>query len=88
MLNYKTGVNQTHYDVNWMYNCQNSKETGYYFKTRALSVRMISYLPESNKDIDKDFLIVVGEWHDNLHCPTRDGEPDGMFIGPSKLFYP
>ena len=55
------GVNQTHYDVNWMYNCQNSKETGYYFKTRALSVRMISYLPESNKGIDKDFLIVLGE---------------------------
>ena len=28
--------------------------------------------------MDEDFLIVSGEWHDVLHCPTQDGEPGGI----------
>ena len=54
-LNLKMGVNLTHHDVNWVYNCQNSKETRYYFKTRVASVRLISYLPDTNKGMDEDF---------------------------------
>ena len=45
-LNRKMGVNLTHHDVNWVYNCQHSKDTGYYFKTRVPSMRLISYLPK------------------------------------------
>ena len=26
----------------------------------------------------EDFLIISGEWHDGLHCPTQDGEPGGI----------
>ena len=26
----------------------------------------------------EDFLIVSGERHDGLHCPTQDGEPGGI----------
>lgn len=70
MLNCKMGVSLIYQDVNWVYNCQNSKETGYYFKTRVPSVRLISCLPKTNKGMDKNFLIVSGEWHDDLHCPT------------------
>ena len=29
--------------------------------------------------MNKDFLIVLGEWHDDLHYPTREGIPDGVF---------
>ena len=54
-LNLKMGVNLTHHDVNWVYNCQNSKETRYYFKTRVASVRLISYLPDTNKGMAEDF---------------------------------
>ena len=64
------GVNLTHHDVNWVYNCQHHKSIRYYIKTRVPGVRLISCLPESNKGMDQDFLIVSGEWHDGLHCPT------------------
>ena len=78
-LNKKMGVNLTHHDVNWIYNHQHLKGQGYYLKTRVLSVRLISCLPNTNKGMDKDFLIVLGEWHDGLHFPTRDGTPGGVF---------
>ena len=39
---------------------------------------LISCLPDINKGMDKDFLIVSGEWHDGLHCPTRDLTPGGV----------
>ena len=35
-------------------------------------------IPESNKGMDEDFLIISSEWHDGLHCPTQDGEPSGV----------
>ena len=40
-LNRKMGVNLTHHDVNWVYNCQYLKDTGYYLKTKVPSVRLI-----------------------------------------------
>ena len=30
-INQKMGTNLTCHDVNWVYNCQKEKETGYYF---------------------------------------------------------
>ena len=70
------GVNLTHHDVNWVYSCQNN-EAGYYLKTRVPAVRLISYLPKTNKSMDKDFLIISREWHDGLHCLTKDGTRRG-----------
>ena len=35
---------------------------------------LISCIPELNKGMDEDFLIVLNELHDGLHCPTQDGE--------------
>ena len=64
------GVNLTHHDVNWVYNCQHLKGQGYYLKTRVPEVRLILCLLVPNKGMDKDFLIVSGEWHNGLHCPT------------------
>ena len=78
-LNEKMRVNLTHHDVNWVYNCQHLKSMGYYLKTRVPKVRLISCLSESNKCMNQDFLIVSGEWHDSLHCPTRDGQLGGVF---------
>ena len=74
-LNEKMGVNLTHYDVNWVYNCQLLKSTGYYLKTRVPEVKLILCLPKSNKGMDQDFLIISGEWHNGLHCLTQEGKP-------------
>ena len=77
-LNEKLGIHLTHHDVNWVYSCQKGVDEGYYLKTRVLVVRLISCLPETNKGMDEDFLIVSREWHDGLHCPTQDGTSGGM----------
>ena len=53
-------------------------ERGYHLKTRVPAVRLISCLPETNKGMDEDFLIVLREWHDRLHYPTKDGTLSGM----------
>ena len=36
MLNRKIGVSLSHHEVNWVYNCQNSKDIEYYLRTRVL----------------------------------------------------
>ena len=74
-LNEKMGVNLTHYDVNYIYNRHKLTRQGYYLKTREPTVRLILCLPEPNKDMNKDFLIILGEWHNGLHYPTREGTP-------------
>jgi len=61
VLNEKMGVNLAHHDVNWIYNRHKLRRQGYYLKTRVSAVRLISYLPESNKGMDKDYLIISGE---------------------------
>ena len=48
-LNENMGVNLTHHDVNWVYNCQHLKGMGYYLKNRVPEVKLISCFPESNK---------------------------------------
>ena len=69
-LNEKMGVNLTHHDVNWVYNCLHLKSMRYYLKTRVSEVILISCLPESNKGMDQDFFIISSEWHDGPHCST------------------
>ena len=78
MINQKLGTNLTWQDVNSVYNSQKGKEIGYYFKCRVPSFRLISCIPESNKGMDEDFLIVSSEWHDGSHCPTQDVEIGGF----------
>ena len=77
-LNEKMGLGLTHHDVNWVYNLHHLNGHGYYLKSRYHKVRFIQCLPESNKGLNKDFLIVSGEWHDGLPCPTRKGQPGGV----------
>ena len=78
-LNEKMELRLTHHDVNWCYNLQHLKEKSYYMKTRDDRVRLIQCLPESSKGLNKDFLIVSGEWHEGVHCPTMEGTPGGAF---------
>ena len=50
-------------------------DVGYYLKSRSDIVRLISWLPKSNKGMKDDYLIASGEWHDSLHYLTREGDP-------------
>ena len=85
-INDKMGVNLTHHDVNWVYSCQNNKEARYYLKTRVSAVRLIPCLPETNKGMNKYFFIISGKWHNELHCPTKDGTPGGVVLGITHRF--
>ena len=84
-LNEKKGLGLTHHDVNWVYNFHNLKGQGYYLKLRHPKVRLIQCLPESNNGLKNDFLIMSGEWHDDLPTPTREKKPGGA-LGLGKLF--
>ena len=61
VLNEKMGLNLTHQNVNWVYNLLHLKGQRYYLKTRYPELRLISCLPNSNKGMNKDFLIVSEE---------------------------
>ena len=78
-LNEKMGLRLTHHDVNWCYNFQHLRSKSYYMKMRDDKVRLIQCLPESSKGLNKDFLIMSGEWHDGLPCPIEEGEPGRVF---------
>ena len=77
-LNEKMRLRLTHHDVNWCYNLQHLRGKFYYMKMRDDKVRLIQCLPETSKGLNKDFLIVFGEWHDDFQCLTEEGEPGGV----------
>ena len=70
-LNERIGLELTHHNVYWVYNLHHLKGQGYYLKSRYSEFKLIQCLPESNKGLKKDYLIVSGEWHDGLLCLTR-----------------
>ena len=61
-----------------MYKCHLLANSGYYLKFRSLVFRLVSYLPKSNKGMKDDYLIASGEWRDNLHFLTQEGELGGV----------
>ena len=63
-----------------MYECHQLSGVRYNLKSRYEVVRLISCLPKSNKGMKDDYLIASGEWSDSLHCPTRVGDPGGVYI--------
>ena len=83
-LNERMNLNLAHHDMNWIYNLHNLKGQEYYLKSRHPEIRLIQYLPISNKGLKDDFLIHSGQWHDGLPCPVKEGIPGG---GPTANFY-
>ena len=61
-----------------LYECHSLFGVGFYLKSRSDIVRLVSCLPKSNKGLKDDYLIVFREWHDSLHCLTREGELGGV----------
>ena len=77
-LNKRMCLNLTHHDINWIYNLHHLTGQGYYLKSRYPEVRLIQCFLDSNKGLKKDFLILLGEWHDDLPCLTREEIPGGV----------
>ena len=66
-LNQHSRLWLTWLDVVHMYEGHKQKGAGFYLKSRSDVVRLISYLPKSNKGMKDDYLIASGAWHDSLH---------------------
>ena len=77
-LNRHLGLGLTWYDLVHLYEGHQQKGAGFYLKSRSDAIKLISYLPKSNKGMKDDYLIVSGPWHDGLPCPTQLGEPGGV----------
>ena len=76
-LNDQMNLSLTWHDVAHLYECH-SLSRSYYLKSWSDEVRLISYLPKSNKGLKDDYLVVSEEWHNGLHCPFRVGTPGGV----------
>ena len=77
-LNDQMNLGLTWLDVVHMYECHSLARAGYYLKSQLDNVRLISYLPKSNKDLKDDYLITSEEWHDDLHYPIWVGTLGGV----------
>ena len=77
-LNRHLGLGLTWLDIVHLYEGHKEKGAGFYLKSRFDVVRLISYLPKSNKGMKDDYLIASGPWHDSLPCPTQLGKLGGI----------
>ena len=69
-LNQLFGLQLNHHDINFMYSLYGNIKTDYYLKTRDMRVRLISCLPDSNRNSAGEFVRVSGNWFVNeLPCP-------------------
>ena len=74
-LNWLYDLNLTHHDINFLYTIRGSLKNVYYLQTRNTMVRLISCLPDSNRNSTREFLRVSGaQWRThlpNLSPPDR-----------------
>ena len=61
-LNQLFGLQLDHHDINFMYSLYGNIESDYYLKTRDNKVRLISCLPDSNRNSTGEFVRVSGNW--------------------------
>ena len=68
-LNQLFGLQLDHHDINFMYGLCWKITLDYYLKTRDTWVRLISCLPDSNRNSTGEFVRVSGKWFaDELPC--------------------
>ena len=65
------GLNLTHHDINFLYAIRGSLKHEYYLQTRNTVVRLISCLPNSNRNSAGEFVRVSVNWlNGELTCLT------------------
>ena len=69
-LNHTFDLQLDHHDINHMYSLYGNKSSNYYLKTRDNRVRLISCLPDSNRNSAGEFVRVRGNWcAREIPCP-------------------
>ena len=61
-LNQVFGLQLDHHDINYMYSLCGKKKSNYYLKTRDNRVRLISCLPDSNRNSAGELVRVHSNW--------------------------
>ena len=59
-LNQIYGLQLNHHDINFMYSLCGNIKSNYYLKVRDVRVRLISCLPDSNRNSMGEFVLVNG----------------------------
>ena len=74
-LNHTFDLQLNYHDINHMYSLCGNKATNYYLKTRDNRVRLISCLPDSNRNSAGEFVRVRDNWFDGeVRCPLSRRE--------------
>ena len=77
-LNKRLSLKLTEHDINYIYSFQDSKTSGFYFKIWHGQVRLISGLPNFDKETEGDYLVISGNWYPSgIRCPTIAGRAGG-----------
>ena len=70
-LNHLYGLHLDHHDINYMYSLCGNLRSACYLMIRDVRVRLISCLPNSNRNSTREFVWVSSNWHANeLTYPT------------------
>ena len=74
-LNHTFDLQLDHHDINHMYSLCGNKNTNYYLKVRDTRVRLISCLPDSNRNSAREFIQVHDNWFAReIPCPLSRRE--------------
>ena len=74
-LNHTFSLQLDYYDINHMYSLCGNKGTNYYLKVRDTRVRLISCLPDFNRNSAGEFARVHGNWFAReIPCPLSRRE--------------
>ena len=69
-LNHTFDLQLDHHDINHMYSLYGNKNTNYYLKVRDTQVRLISCLPDLNRNSVGEFVWVCSNWFaGEIPCP-------------------
>jgi hypothetical protein len=75
-LNRRLGLDLTVHDIIAIYTLCTSQSEAYSLRPRDVLNTLVNSLPDTNKDMMDDYLLVRGAWHHpNQRCPTGDGTP-------------
>uniref|UniRef100_A0A2N9ER21 Uncharacterized protein n=1 Tax=Fagus sylvatica TaxID=28930 RepID=A0A2N9ER21_FAGSY len=76
-LNRRLGFNLTVHDIIATYFLRTTQHEAFSLRPRDISNTLVNSLPDTNKEMTDDFLLVRGNWYFPGHrCPTRDGKPE------------
>uniref|UniRef100_A0A2N9G5W4 Uncharacterized protein n=1 Tax=Fagus sylvatica TaxID=28930 RepID=A0A2N9G5W4_FAGSY len=73
-LNRRLGLNLTVHDIIATYSLRTTQHEAFSLRPRDVNNTLVNSLPDTNKEMTDDFLLVRGNWYFPGHrCPTVDG---------------